>query len=263
VVLEFQGERAARYELETNKKGRFMKVGLQPGPYRFTASKEGYRSTWVEGEVTLGGRSRAPDIELVSSEEIAQARGDAANTKFAQAVALASDEKYDEAEVLLIELRDEVPTVPEIHLNLAYIYAKQQDWANAEASFLKTLELRPGDPHATVGLSGVYADTGRDAEAQVLVSQAARENPGDAAAQFNYAVSLLNSGKAEEAIASFEAALAADDTLAEAHFHLGTLLLGQGNAPEALQHLETYLSMNPTQEQNVAAANELIAALKK
>ena len=73
----------------------------------------------------------------------------------------------------------------------------------------------------------------------------------------------MNSGKTAEAISAFQAALAADDTLAEAHFHLGTLLVGQGNVPEALQHLETYLSLDPTEGQNVDSANKLIAALEQ
>ncbi len=263
VLVEYQEERTATYELKTNDKGRFMKVGLQPGLYRFTARKEGYRPAFVDGEVGLGGRSSIPEIVLVSRDEIAKAKGDALSKKFAQAVELASSDQFDEAEVLFKELLEEAPTVPELHLNLAYIHAQRQDWANAEASYLKTLELRPGDSRATVGLSGVYADTGRDAEAQELLSQAARENPENATAQFNLAVALLNSDKTTEAIQAFEAALAADDTLAEAHFHLGTILVGEGKVPEALQHLETYLSMEPVHEENVATANKLIAALKQ
>ena len=95
------------------------------------------------------------------------------------------------------------------------------------------------------------------------VSRAALENPEDVTALFNYGIFLLNSGRTAEAISAFEAVLAADDTVAEAHFHLGTLLVGQRNVPEAVQHLETYLSLNPTEEQNVDSANKLIAALKQ
>ena len=263
VLVEFQGEMTVRYELETNKKGRFMKVGLHPGPYLFTASKEGYRSSSVELRVSLGDRTKTPDIELTSLAKLAKKRGEAQNKKFSQAVELTESKQFDEAVALFMEVLEEVPGVPEIYLNLAYIYVQQKDWANAEASYLKTLELSPGIRQAMTGLSGVYMETGRDAEAQELVNRAARENPEDAAAQFSLGIFLSNSGKTAEAISAFEAVLAADDTVAEAHFHLGTLLVGQGNVPEALQHLETYVSMDATQEEKVATANKLIAALEQ
>jgi Flp pilus assembly protein TadD len=226
-----------------NDKGRFIKVGLAPGLYRFTASKEGYRSASVDHEVRLGGRTTIPEIALISMEKIRKAQGDALNKKFTQAAELARSNQFDEAEVLLKELREEIPTVPEVHLNLAWVYVQRQDRANAEASCLKTLKLSPGDPQATAGLSGVYMETGRGAEAQELVNRAARENPEDATAQFELAIFLMNSGKTAEAIPALEASRADDDTLAEAHFHLGPLLVGKGKIPEALQHRETYLSI--------------------
>jgi len=263
VLVEFQGEMTMRYELETNDKGRFMKMGLHPGGYRFTASKEGYRPSSVDLRVSLGDRTKIPDIELTSLAKLAKARGEAQNEKFRQAVELVRSKQFDEAIALFKEVLEENPAVPEIYVNLAYVYVQQEDWANAEASYLKTLELSPGTRQAMTGLSGVYMDTGRAAEAQELVNRAARENPEDATAQFNYGIFLVNSGKTAEAISAFRAALAADDTLAEAHFHVGTLLVGQGNVPEALQHLETYLSMDPTVEQNVDSANKLIAALEQ
>lgn len=263
VLVEYQGEATTTYELETNKKGRFLKVGLRPGTYRFTASKEGYRSAIVESRVKLGGRTRIPEMELTSLEKIARERGETLNEKFAQAVQLAASQQFDEAETLLKELLEEAPTVPEIHVNLGYLYAQKKDWAKAEASYLKTLELRSGHPAATSGLAGVYMDTGRDAEAHELVRRVLRENPENATAQFNLAIFLMNNDEPAEAITALEAALAADDTLAEAHFHLGALLVGEGKIPEALQHLETYLSMDPTVEQNVETANSLIAALER
>ena len=42
-VIEFQGGVTRKFEVKTNKKGEYMQVGMQPGPYRFTASKEGYQ----------------------------------------------------------------------------------------------------------------------------------------------------------------------------------------------------------------------------
>jgi hypothetical protein len=50
--------------------------------------------------------------------------------------------------------------------------------------------------------------------------------------------------------------------MADAYFHLGTLMVGQNKVTEAVGYLEKYLAMNPTNPQNKATAEGLIAALK-
>ena len=58
-------------------------------------------------------------------------------------------------------------------------------------------------------------------------------------------------------------AIKADPNMAEAYFRLGALMVGQGKIPEAVQNLEKYLSLNPTDAQNVGTAQQLLKALKK
>jgi tetratricopeptide (TPR) repeat protein len=72
----------------------------------------------------------------------------------------------------------------------------------------------------------------------------------------------LNAGKSDEAIAAFQKALAADPAMVDAYYHLGTLYVGQNKITEAVQSLEKYLASNPTNPQNVATAQGLLAALK-
>ena len=52
--------------------------------------------------------------------------------------------------------------------------------------------------------------------------------------------------------------MAIDPNHAEAHYHLGTIAVGQNKTPEAIAHLEKYLSLNPTNAQNVATAKALL-----
>jgi cytochrome c-type biogenesis protein CcmH/NrfG len=69
-------------------------------------------------------------------------------------------------------------------------------------------------------------------------------------------------GRQEEAAAAFKKAIAIDPAHAESYYHLGTIALNQNNMPEAIANLEKYLSLNPTNAQNVATAQGLIKALK-
>jgi len=56
--------------------------------------------------------------------------------------------------------------------------------------------------------------------------------------------------------------VAADPSLADAYYHLGTLMVGQNKIQDAVQYLEKFLAMNPTNAQNKATAEGLLAALK-
>ena len=266
VLIEYQGGVTRKYEIKTSKKGEYIQVGLDPGPYRITATKEGYRGAVADIRAALGETTQVPDMELLTPEAAAQQPGSEAaqlREKFAEAVSLTNSGKLDEAEAAFNGLLEMHSDVPEIHQNLGFIHAKRKDWAAAEQAYLKALELRPGDSGITSALAKIYQDSGQEEKAMELVSRAAGENPEDAGAQFTRAVYLMNSGQAPEAIAAFEATLALDPGMAEAHYYLGTLLVGQGKVPEAVEHLETYVSLNPDNAQNVATAKGLIEALKK
>jgi tetratricopeptide (TPR) repeat protein len=266
VTIEFTGGIPRKFDVRTNKKGEYMQVGLAPGPYRFTATKEGYQPAFIDARVGLGEATTIPDFTLNTMAQAAQEPGsDAAKLReeFQKAVALTNAGDLAAAEAAYKALLEKNPDVPEIHQNLGYIYAQKKDYAAAEAEYLKGLELRPDSSDMAAALAKVYQDSGQPEKAMELMQKQAGENPADARAQFNQGVFLLNAGKAPEAIKAFEAAIAADPAMAEAYYHLGTLMVGQGKIPEAIQNLEKYLSMDPANAQNKATAQGLLQALKK
>ena len=66
VLIEFQGGITRKFETKTNKKGEYMQVGMQPGPYRFTASKEGYQPAVSDVRIALGDPTPIPDFKLAT-----------------------------------------------------------------------------------------------------------------------------------------------------------------------------------------------------
>ena len=266
VAIEYQGGVPRKYEVKTNKKGEYLQVGLTPGPYRLTATKEGYRGAVADIRVSLGEPTEVPDLELLTPKAAAEQPGSAEaelRAKFSAAVEMTRSGRYDEAEAAFKVLLEEFPDIPEVHQNLGVVYSQRKDWAAAEASYLKALELRPGDAGITTALAAVYQESGQSEKAMQTMNEAAGSNPDDARAQFNKGIFLLNAGQAPEAIAAFEGALALDPKMAEAHYHAATLLVGQGKVPEAIEHLEAYLALDPQNAQNVATAKGLLQALKK
>ena len=266
VLIEYQGGITRKFEVKTNKKGEWMQVGMQPGPYRFTASKDGYQPTYVDRRISLGDPTEVPEFKLATAAEVAQQQGSPAaqlKEQFAKAVELTNAGQLDEAEAAYKTILETTPDVPEVYQNLGFIHAKKKDFATAEADYLKALELRPESADIASALAQLYQDAGQPEKAMALMEKQASANPADAKAQLNRGIFLLNAGQSAEAIKAFEAAIAADPQTADAYYHLGTQLVGQGKIPEAIQSLEKFLSLNPTNAQNVATAQGLIKALKK
>jgi tetratricopeptide (TPR) repeat protein len=263
VRLESLGSIARQYDTETNKKGEFTRVGLLPGPYRVTVTKEGFAPAASEVKVPLGEAIRIEPFRLGPVAKEAESAAEELERQFAEAVRLQNAGELEEAEAIYKALLEKAPDVPEVYVNLGFVYAARKDWPNAEASYLRALELRPGAADAAAALATVYRETGRQQDAVDLVERMASENPGDARAQFNKGIYLVAANENEEAIEAFEAAIAIDPAMAEAYFRLGALMVGQNRIPEAITSLEKYLSLAPADAQNVAPARQLLEAIQK
>jgi tetratricopeptide (TPR) repeat protein len=268
VLIEFLGGVTRKFEVKTNKKGEFMQVGMQPGPYRFTASKEGFQPGVVEQRISLGDPTQVPELKLNTVAQAAAQQPGAAEASllresFQKAVELQSAGKIDEAEAAYKAILTTSADVPEVYQNLGQLYLQKKDYKAAETAFQKGLELRPDSSDLSTLLARVYQETGQTDKAMALVEKSAGANPTDARAQFNRGIFLLNANKNEEAISAFEAAIKADPASAESYYRLGALMIGQGKVPESIQYLEKYLSLNPTDAANVATAQGLLKALKK
>ena len=263
VRLESLGSIALKYEATTNEKGEFTRVGMRAGPYRVTVTKEGFAPAASEVKVPLGETIRIEPFRLAPEAKEAESAAEELQRQFAEAVRLQNAGELEEAEAIYKALLAKAPDVPEVHVNLGFVYAAREDWANAEASYLKALELRPGAADAAAALATVYRETGRQEEAVDLVERMANENPDDARAQLNKGIYLIAANENERAIEAFEAAIAVDPAMAEAYFRLGALMVGQNRIPEAIANLEKYLSLAPADAQNVAPARQLLEAIQK
>jgi tetratricopeptide (TPR) repeat protein len=268
VLMEFQGGMTRKFEVKTNKKGEWMQVGMQPGPYKFTASKEGYQGSTADARISLGDPTQVPDFVL---NTVAQAQAAASNTgdiaalraEFQKAVELQSANKFDEAEAAYKAIIEKQPEIAAVYQNLGQLYIAKKDYPAAEAALTKGLEIDPASTDMSTLLARSYQESGQGDKAMALIEKSAGANPADGRAQFNRGIFLLNANKNEEAQGAFEAAIKADPNFAEAYYRLGALLIGQGKIPDAIQNLEKYLSLNPTDAQNVATAQGLLKALKK
>lgn len=262
VLLEFQGGMTHKFDTKTNKKGEYTQVGVRPGVYRVTASKDGYQSAYLEYKINLGDTTYLPELKLLPKSAAAVAGQEELGAAFRKAAELTTAGNWDAAEAAFKAILVRTPSIPEVHYNLGYLASQKKDWTSAEAAFLKAIELRPSYGEAYVALARVYQDQGDAVKAMEIMNRAAEAAGDDAKVHFNLGVFHLNSGKSAEAEASFRKAVELDPSSPEPYFHLGTIEVGQNKVPEAIASLEKYLAMNPQNPQNVATAQGLLGYLK-
>src|SRR5438128_5704819 len=103
VTIEYQGGVTRKYETKTNKKGEYTQVGIYPGVYKVTVTKEGYQGTFTQGRINLGDPTYLPDFKLVTATTAAAAAGGAADKAVAdirgtveRAIELTKAGRYDD-----------------------------------------------------------------------------------------------------------------------------------------------------------------------
>lgn len=278
IEMEFLGESRQKIvkSQETDKKGGFVRMGLLEGPWRFTFSKEGYKTYVMEMGLSLGGFSEAPDIVLtpgapaaaVPSEPVAAVlpptpESNKAGEVYTKAVEAAQAGRYDEAEPMLKEIIAQFPDLAPAHYNLGYVFQKKKDWKAAEAEYLRVTVLEPAKSDAFVALAAVRELDGRGQEAAEGLLAAAASFAQDARFQYALGLTSLNVGKAAEADAALKKAAELDPANPEPYFHLATVAVGQNRVPEAVALLEKYLGMAGQVPANVETAKGLLSVLRK
>ena len=248
VTIDFKGGVNLKREVKTNKRGEFIQVGLQPGPYLVTVKSE---AGVAEDQVQVG-LGTAPEMNLTvkpaatgmsaaetafrkSFDEGVQAMGaknlDVAIAKFTEAIGMQAD-------------------CYACYMNVGSLHYEKKEQDKAEAAFKKAAELKPEDGRPVQMLADLYNNMGRRDEAAAMATKAAAlgaaSGGGSAQDSYNQGVILWNAGKIAEAKTQFEAAVKADPNYADANYWVGMANLNGGNMPEAAKYFENYLKLAPS-----------------
>lgn len=270
ILIEFAEGITRRNETKTNRNGEFIQIGLQPGLYRVTASKDKVGSQTFEARVRLGAAAEinfqlSPSSGLSEEDKKANAALQAA---FQAGVDAARGGNHDVAIAKFTEAAALMPTCHDCYYNIGFAHAQKQEYAQAEAAYRKAIELKPTSAEAYNGLATIYNAQKRFDEAAAASAKAAEYagatpgGAGNAEAVYNQGVILWNAGKYAEAKVQFEKAVAINPNMADAHYQLGMANLNLGQIPEAVAAFEAYLRVAPDGP-HAAEAKNAVAALKK
>ena len=272
ILIEFTEGVNRKNETKTNKKGEFIQIGLFPGQYRVTASKEKVGQQSFEARVRIGS---AADVNFQLSPESGLTDADkqknaALQTAFQGGIEAARGGQHETAIAKFTEAAGMMPTCHDCYYNIGYSYSQLQKYTEAEAAFKKAIELKPTSVEAYNGLATIYNAQKKFDEAAAASAKAAElaggatgaGGGGNAEAIYNQGVILWNAGKYAEAKANFEKAISIKPDMAEAHYQLAMANLNLGQMEAAVTAFEGYLKVAPTGPHAEEAKNA-IAALKK
>jgi tetratricopeptide (TPR) repeat protein len=272
VVIDMVEGVSRHFETKTNKKGEFIQIGLQGGPYKVSAEKDKLSSNVADVRVSI---SRPAEANLVlgaggPSKEVAAKNAELKKT-FDEGVAASRAGNHDEAIAKFAASAALNPNCYDCYYNIAFSETQKKDYDKAEAAYKKAIEIKPDYAEAYSGLANMYNATRKFDEAAAASAKAmelgggagaAAGGGGNADAMFNQGVILWNAGKVADAKKQFEGAIAANPNHAESHYQLGMALVNEGNLPGATTEFETYLKLAPTGP-NAATAKGILGSLKK
>ena len=247
-----------KFETKTNAKGEFVQIGLPPGNYNVTATKEkltqmfpvrvGLDQKEVNFVLKAGAEGASGSAEDVKKEA---ARREGIKATFAEGATLTNEGKYDEAIAKFNAVIAEIPKCSDCYNNLGAIYTRKQEWDKAEEAFKKAIELAPDNVEAYNGLATIYNAQKKFKEAQAMSAEANKRmatggGAGNAGALYNAAVISWNSNDFPKAHELLTQAVKTDPAHADSHFMLGRVLINLGKLGEAATEFETYLKLAPT-----------------
>ena len=277
VMIDMSEGVSRHFETKSNKKGEFIQIGLQGGPYKVTAEKDKLSSNTADVRVSI---SRPGEVTLVLGAGGASAAASKENAAknaelkkvFEEGVAASRAGNHDDAIAKFTAAAALNATCYDCYYNIAYSETQKKDYEKAEAAYKKAIEIKPDYAEAYSGLANVYNATRKFDQATAASAKAMELGGGAAAAGgggggnadalFNQGVILWNAGKIADAKKQFEGAIAANPNHAESHYQLGMAMVNEGNLPGATTEFETYLKLAP-EGPNAATAKGILGSLKK
>lgn len=269
ITIEFAEGVNRKNETKTNKKGEFIQIGLFPGQYKVTASKEGIGSQTFEARVRIGNAS---EVNFQLSPQSGMSEEDKKKSAALQGALAAGEAAYKagKSDEAIAKFNEAIGVLPACHVCYYYIgsaQAQKQQYAEAEAAFKKAIEIKADFAEAYNGLAGVYNSQKKFDEAAAMSTKAAElagagGGGGNAASIYNNGVVLWNAQKFAEAKVQFEKATQLDPNMADAWYQLGMANLNTGDMPGAVAAFEGYLKAAPDGPK-AAEAKTIISQLKK
>lgn len=274
IIAESLIERGTVLKGVSDKKGDWAIAGFGTGPWRLTATKEGYAPSSIELRVS---EFRNPPVtftmkKIKGGPAVLSADRNALELleKAEQAV---KEERYDDALKIYNQLIEKYPSVFQIFLNIGAVQMKKGELDKAIESFqevLKRLKERDGDfskePEtafkAFTGIGEVWIKKDDFEKARENFEEALKISPKDEALAYSVGEIYFNNQKVDDAIKYFELASSIKPDWWKPYSKLGYCYLNKGDLKNALEYFKKSIEVDPNSPE-AGTIKAVIAELEK
>ena len=272
IIIERQDVKGT-YKTKTNKKGKFVYIGLPIGEYKIILNDpSGKQLFYITHHIGLGDptevdfnlqkemqqQAKSPEVEKQQAEQQAQQKAfQNLSQIYTQGNTLYTQGDYAGAAAMFEKA---VPMAKGKNLGVvlsrtADSYDKAKQYDKAIDFYQKAIALTPTDAGLYTNLGNVYANMNKIPEAQAQYEKAAQLDPAHAAqAYYNIGAVMTNTGHMQEAADAFKKATEADPKYADAYFLEAEALVGLAKtgpdgkvipAPGTVDALQNYMKLDP------------------
>jgi tetratricopeptide (TPR) repeat protein len=248
-----------KHLLKTNKKGEFIQIGLEPGPFEVRCEAPGFSPGVQRVRVSI---SEIAEVSLVLDREFRETVAEVpGKNELAAANELYLAGKYEEALKAYLEAAEKMPGEAAVAYNIGVTFMALNKTDEAIAAFLDLIRTKPDHGQALKNLGQLFGKKKNFEESAKYYGQALQKSPDDAEGWYNLGVSQINLGRTDEARESFLKSIACQDAYAESHFQLGLIYLNQNDKVKAREAMEKFLRLAP-EDAKVPLAKKILEEIK-
>ena len=248
--------RGLRFEIRSDKKGNFIKVGIPPSFYRISAECEGYYP--LQSQVRLRfGMTEKISIKLTKIPPKIEDDAD-----LSKGIEFFKQGKYDDAIVYFEKVIEKFPSSVSAYYNLGLCYLRKGDIDQAIASTEKAIELDPEAIEAYFALGECYFNKGETEKAMNSFAQAIKLQPDNPRAHYNIGIVYYKHDRLDEALASFDKTIELNSKFSSAYYQAALACIKKGDFKKAIDYFESFLKLEPNAPESVQVKT-MIEELKK
>jgi len=255
-ILFHETSRGLKFDLKTDKKGKFIKVGIPPGVYEVTVEKDGYFPFQSRSQVVQGLEE---EMAIILKEVPPQISEDENLTKGIDSF---KNGRYDEALALFKKVAEKFPSNVEGYYNLGLTHLRMENVAEAIGAFERAIEVYPQGFESYLALGECYFKTGKNEEAEKVISRAIDLQPDSPRPYYNLGIVYSKLGKSQEAFDNFEQAVRIDPKHASACYQAALAAIRLSDFPAAIKYFEIFLELEPDAPE-ASQVKSMIEELKK
>jgi tetratricopeptide (TPR) repeat protein len=228
-------------EVETDKDGKWIAMGVRGGMWHVDFQKIGYEPRKISVRISEFNKRNEPiEIQLKKIEGFAIT--DELKDDFKKGNDLYNQKKYTEAIALFQSILEQFPSAYIINFSIGNSYFQMENYEEAEMYYQKVLENDPDYTHALIGVGNCHMNRGNTEEAIQWYGKIDFANIDDPIVLYNVGTVFYNNSQYEEALKYYKRSVEIQKDFLDSRYQLGLVYLALGNNAEAIAEFEAYLT---------------------